>query len=381
MKDTATNRPAKPENQRTSTPADSSDGQANNSLPLPTGKVVDSPEDTLSKLKRKWGFRSPSELHQRCQELGGERYIIEGLIPARAQAIFVGDSGLGKSPLLYQASICVAAGVSFIGHPVEQGKVLYLDFENGIAQSDTLVERLTTYLEIDDRMKESVERNLFVWTYADAPPGAMGYSQMILEVRPDLVIIDPLSSYNSLAEEQNSTAADVCQHFRKLSREVGGSIIFVHHLKKPTNDPGGTGRLEGENLTRWFCQVRGASALVNNTDVRIGVDAPVLDHKVALVMRGFRRVHGEIPTIHLARDCDEDGEPRGYRRLGGIELLTNPYQKAAFARLPDSFTFKAAKQIYDRADQATKGFLEKCKGLGLLRRPARGMYEKLKGAE
>src|SRR5207245_7405783 len=91
---------------------------------------------------------TPQELSRRTDELKIADYIIDGLIPQQGISIAVGDSGLGKSPFQYQAGICVAAGVPFLGRKVQSGRVLYIDYENGLAQVDSLVSRITSYLKL-----------------------------------------------------------------------------------------------------------------------------------------------------------------------------------------------------------------------------------------
>jgi len=127
---------------------------------------------------------------------------------------------------------------------------------------------------------------------------------------------------------------------------------------------------------RWFA---------GDTTVRLGVDIPgssgAGQSDIALVMRGYSRVRGEIPTIHLARVLDHEGEPIGYRKAAGVELLGNQDQQDTFGRLPDRFTFKEAMHEYGKGDQATIDFLNKCIAKGILTRVAKGVYEKVKPAE
>jgi predicted ATP-dependent serine protease len=73
-------------------------------------------------------------------------YLIEGLFSQQALALVVGDSNLGKSPLLLQAAICIAAGIPFLGHETAQGRVLFIDGENGTEEVVTLAERLSAFL-------------------------------------------------------------------------------------------------------------------------------------------------------------------------------------------------------------------------------------------
>jgi hypothetical protein len=133
----------------------------------------------------------------------------------------------------------------------------------------------------------------------------------------------------------------------------------------------------------WFDQARGASALINATDVRLGVEAPShaalgTDSKeeIAMVMRGFARVRGEIPLIYVARVFNKDGQPVGYKRAVGARLLFNPDQENAYNKLPPEFRFRDAQHAYDRGPQATSDFLKKCIALGILEHPFSG-YRKL----
>src|SRR6266446_5461613 len=57
--------------------------------------------------------------------------IVARLNPAESVNIVVGESGEGKTPLWMQKAICVAAGIPFLEQEVQQGPVLWVDFENG----------------------------------------------------------------------------------------------------------------------------------------------------------------------------------------------------------------------------------------------------------
>ena len=330
---------------------------------------------THAELRRKWGVRTPDELRKRSQELGGD-YLIEGMMPNRSLGVVIGDSGLGKSPLLYQMALCVAAGVPFLGNKTRPGRVLCLDFENGLAQVNEMVSRLTQHLEL-----EKEPENLLLWNFNDYSSEYSRHTvlDMIREFEPKLAIIDSLTGYHPEIEEKNALAMRCYQEFRKIIQECGCAIIGVHHIRKPSDNPNFRPKpLEDATLRHWFNQARGPRALINGSDVRLGVDEPhlgSLPQEVALVMRGFERVRGEIPFFYLARVLDDDGEPLGYRRVTGSSLLP-ANQRQAFKKLPETFRFKEAKGVYDKGDQATMDFLKKCSSLGLLDHVPRGPYVK-----
>ncbi len=331
--------------------------------------------------RKRWGLHTAETLRVRAQELGASAYLIKGLLPVRQIAILLGDSGLGKSPLMYQAALCVAAGLPFLGCATTKGRVMIADFENGIGDMFELVERISRYLGLPEPPGD-----LYLWSLSDcdARYDQVGHSllHILLDVRPTLVIVDSLSSYAPEAEDKNPSAARMLRNFRVIARECGASTILVHHRRKqPRKVEESAGPLESANVRQWFQDARGASSLINGSDIRLGVDAPDLSSvskdEISLVLRGFGRVRGEIDPIYVARDFDENGEPVGFRRLTGSELLFNENQKNALAALPEQFSFKQAKNQYGRADQGTANFLQRCVNLDLIRKLGRGLYGKV----
>ncbi len=175
----------------------------------------------------------------------------------------------------------------------------------------------------------------------------------------------------------------VYQDIRKIIRESAAAITAVHHPKKPSAKAEEAAPSLEENPHGWFLQARGSRVLVNGSDVRIGIDRPSRaspDSEAALVIGGFGRVCGNIPTIFVRRVLDEDDEPLGYAKLTGAGLLFNLQQQRAYRRFPPTVRFKDAKIIYGRGDQATTDFLKKCVSLGIMRKDKRE-YRKLEVAE
>ena len=148
----------------------------------------------------------------------------------------------------------------------------------------------------------------------------------------------------------------------------------------------------------WLLQACGPRALINQTDVRLGMDAKpgpkrveaqinsrskTLD-EIGIVVKTFTRLRGEAGPRYLARRLDEEGEPLGYRLLAGPELLFNSDQEQFFRRLKESSTFKDVQLTYGRGPQATSDFLKKCVVAGIVRKVGKGRnlrYFKGKAAE
>jgi hypothetical protein len=201
---------------------------------------------------------------------------------------------------------------------------------------------------------------------------------LICDVKPDLVIIDSMTAFCPDIEEGNSIATRKLKELRGAMRTTGCSINLVHHVRKPSDAPGyQQERLQDGDLRRWFLQTRGPRSLINGSDLRLGVDVPTAarsapggeqnNSEPALVLRGFRRLEGEIPTIYLARFFGEDGAAIGYGQLTGASLLFNSEQQETLAKLPAEFATKEARQIYGKGAEAVNLLLNKCVAIGILR--------------
>jgi hypothetical protein len=116
--------------------------------------------------------------------------------------------------------------------------------------------------------------------------------------------------------------ARLLNELRLVGRRQGAAILLLHHPRKP-NAEKPTLPLENPSPLEWLNEASGARAFINQTTTRIAFDR--------------------------TRVLDENGEALGYRRLVGVELLSNAEQQTAFARLPEQFTFKQAKQTYGAA--------------------------------
>jgi len=333
----------------------------------------------LSPLRlRELQLHTPDSVDDLCAKDRKKGFVVEGLIPRGSLNLAAGDSGLGKSPLFYQLGLCVAAGVPWLGVPTVKGRVIYIDLENGVHQSQQIRNNLVKFLGLEECPSD------FLSHYG-------GYNlhvpRLVDEVRPSLVIVDTLRAYKPDFEQDNTQAGKLLKDFRSLAHDCDVAFQFIHHVRKPGEH--GVPALEDTLAPQWLIQACGARALINQTDFRLGIDCavgtgrrflgmkhPSIAEETAIVLRGHVRVRGEFGPILLARCFDEEGQPIGYRKLTGVELLCNTDQQQAFAKLPGSFTFKEAKLIYGRRDQATSDFLEKCIRLDILSRKGKGQYEK-----
>jgi hypothetical protein len=329
-------------------------------------------EPTTIATNARKGFVTLGDLERICLAQP-TNYIVEGLLPADDVHVAVGDSGLGKTPWAYQLGLSVVTGKPFLGFSVRQGRVLYYDLENGREEILQVGRSLCAHLGVASFPDD------FLVLLDEGNPVQLAHA--VNAQKPALVIVDTLRALKPTAQKANEEMAAFLNECKAVARKHHCAILLLHHIKKPSEN--GVSSLEITPIMEWLLQASGARALINQTNTRIAFDAPApakRDSDAVLVMKSFVKMRGEGGPFHLARVLDSDGEPIGYRRMVGCELLGNEEQEAAFRRLPDppkQFTFKEAKRAYGATDNPTSQWLKKCEAAGLTRRVARGVYEKV----
>jgi hypothetical protein len=246
-----------------------------------------------------------------------EPEVIAGLLPERGIHVMVGESTIGKTPLALQIGVCVANGMPFMRMDTKQKRVLLVDYEN---PRRALLQMLTS-LEKHLKVGETSGEQLLILL---SPTQAQVWAA-VEQFEPGLVIVDALRQFDPKAETGSEYAA---QLFNKLA-EHDASWLLIHHPRKEPKD-GDSKPVSLQNATRvvdWLQVASGSRALINQSMVRIGVEA-VKDDRADLVMRWNVKSEGDQGPILITRVLDEDGEPTGYSKLEGGDLLKPEYRDA-----------------------------------------------------
>jgi len=111
----------------------------------------DSQQSTLARQKQLLSLRVlwPAELDRICATETSTKFLVEGFLPQQSIAIAAGDSTIGKSALVCQLALCVAAGVPFLGMKTNPGTVLYFDLENSLPDCKAMRDALAGFLKLD----------------------------------------------------------------------------------------------------------------------------------------------------------------------------------------------------------------------------------------
>jgi KaiC/GvpD/RAD55 family RecA-like ATPase len=293
--------------------------------------------------------------------------LVEGLFSERSVNILVGDSNLGKTPLAMTLAIAVASGFPFLGRKVSHGKVLYCDSETPLAEMLRMLKSISGTMGYVEPPADFFAHSLNApENENDAETLKLDVIDRAREMKPQLVIVDPLRSFWPQAQKDAESATYLINRFRELSKEVGCATLLLHHRRKHSFE--GAASLE-EDPHGWLQEAAGSHALINHTDTRLGVEPVSGPGNAELVVSGFVRSKGRISPLHLAREYDPDsGEPVGYQALLGLGLLPVSYQEA-FIKLSENFRHADAhKAMGATSGSNTQAFLDRCVTLGLVKR-------------
>lgn len=297
----------------------------------------------------------------RLQSQGEVDELVEGLFPAQSVNIIVGDSGLGKTPLVMQLAACVALGKDFIDIRVRQGKVLIVDYEN-FADLCPTIDSISSLLGGPENIPDSHLRIM------QAPSDMTKVLDAVDSWKPDLVIVDSLRGFNSQAEMKPEAAASLITTLQLRK----ACFLMIHHVRKNGTEKGANRKplIKEPHVINWLENASGARALINQTRVRIAVDfyEPDNGDNDDLALRAFYKGRGELGPWRLIRVANNDGEYVGYKRATGVEMLDAEMQEW-FKALPKNqpMMFGGIRTTLKISPTKASKFIHACGNVGLVK--------------
>jgi hypothetical protein len=155
-----------------------------------------------------------------------------GVLPAQGILFVGGEPKVGKSLLVANLALSLAAGCDRLGFPVPtQRRVLVCQFELPIPQ---FVSRLATMRRA---MGSAADQNLFVDTRAtghllNAPQGLQHFLAAAQAASAEIIVLDPLYSTHDQDENDTRAMAALCQSLLRLREASRAALIVVHHVRK-----------------------------------------------------------------------------------------------------------------------------------------------------
>lgn len=190
---------------------------------------------------------------QRAQ-LPPVKYLVDGLLP-EGTSLLTAASKVGKSWMVLDLGLCIAAGESFLGRPTTKTGTLYLALEDSLNRLQNRMDKV---------LGGKPPPPLFCFT-TEAPKlddGLLDVLEDHLKKYPDtrLLIVDTLQKVRGQALPREGPYAQDYREMETLKGFMdkrGVSVLFVHHNRKmkddgdPFNMISGTNGLMGAADTIW----------------------------------------------------------------------------------------------------------------------------------
>jgi hypothetical protein len=155
-----------------------------------------------------------------------------GLLPMQGILFVGGEPKVGKSLLVANLALSLAADSGRLGFPIPAPRrVLVCQFELPPPQ---FVSRLATMRRV---MGTAADQNLFVDTRAtghllSAPQGFQHFLAAAQAAAAEVIVLDPLYSTHDQDENDTRAMAALCQSLLRLREASRAALIVVHHVRK-----------------------------------------------------------------------------------------------------------------------------------------------------
>jgi hypothetical protein len=317
-------------------------------VPLPTVAPIASPPLAPAAPP----VKSAAELQGK--QFSPVHYVVGGYI-AEGCSILAGKPKIGKSWIMLDVGLAVAAGSKVLGADAEQGDVLYLALEDNERRLKTRIQKILgpfvawpaafTFATEWRRAEEGLA-DIRAWLKTAA--------------RPRLIVVDVLARFRAPTGSQNAYDADYAAiaGLQAISSEFRVAVVVVHHLRKSAadSDP--------------FDKVSGTLGLSGAADAVLILDRS--GQGVTLYGRGR-----DIEEIETAVEFDKVtcrwrvlGAASEVRRSGERKRIIDAIKEAG-APMSRSEIVVATGMQSNAADQ----LLYKMVRAGELRKSGRGVYQ------
>ena len=155
-----------------------------------------------------------------------------GLLPPQGILFVGGEPKVGKSLLVANLALSLAAGVDRLGFPIAQPRrVLVCQFELPVTQ---LVSRLAVMRRA---LGAAADERLLVDTRASghllsAAQGLGHFVEAAKVAAAEVIVLDPLYSAHDQDENDTRAMASLCQTLLRLRDASRASLVVVHHVRK-----------------------------------------------------------------------------------------------------------------------------------------------------
>lgn len=211
-----------------------------------------------------------------------EPELIKGILRRGHKMMVSGASKSGKSFMLIELALSLAAGKPWLGHECEECKVLYVNLEISEPSFANRVKCVSNSIEIDmkavnDNFKiiNLRGRSVTLSKMSGALIGQMLVEEAETGVPFSAVILDPIYKISGGEENSAKDVGDFCHELDRIAASTGASVIYSHHHSK-----GDQGYKSAQD------RASGSGVFARDADAMIDMIELDIDKETYLAMRG-----------------------------------------------------------------------------------------------
>jgi hypothetical protein len=264
-----------------------------------------------------------------------ERWLVEGLWCTNSVGVIGGAPKCAKTWLSLDMALSVATGTPCLGKYAvpEPGTVLVYLAEDALVVVRERIEGMAWHRGLDlDRVEVHVITAPVL--RLDQERDRMRLWETTRRLRPRLLVLDPLVRLHGIDENRAGDVAELLAYFRSLQRELGLSVVLVHHTRKNAADGvaagqglRGSGDIHAFGDSNLYLQ-RAKDHLILSSEHRAArASAPVY---LELVAVDVRTAHLEV-IAELPNEMDRGLHERLLALLAGGQVLTRTSLRESLA--------------------------------------------------
>lgn len=165
-----------------------------------------------------------------------DRWIIPNMIPAQGRVMVHGSGGSFKSTMLFDAAVAISSGGLLMEHFSVQkhGPVLLISTEGSIFDNKA---RITAHLRARNLAPSQVQMHYCQEPFMlDEPSDVAELDDIIGEIKPILVILDPLDSFFSGDENSAKETKPLRRAANDFIRKHNCAVALIHHNRKDSTE-------------------------------------------------------------------------------------------------------------------------------------------------
>lgn len=282
----------------------------------------EAPQLSLWKNAKKWVGEPVEEREQ----------ILKNLVYQGDKMVIIAPSKHRKSFFVLQMALSLATGKSFLAlEAAKPCKVILVNYEITAANFHQRMVRSCTSLFLND---DSNLENLTVGNFRGCDNAIKLVEDKIDELKPDVIIFDPLYKLMDGDENQASDMKPLLKRFDTLAEKSGAAVFYVHHDAKGTaGDRSITDRGAGSGVLQRDC------------DATITLTQHASENKDLVVVEALSRNFAPLApfaarfvndVFEVAEDVDAEAKTSAHRGSKEAEAPNEEYLEAVMSRITRS---------------------------------------------